>query len=183
MKLEDLTKLGIAEDVAKQVVALNEAEVAAEAKKITDKEAELTMATDKIKELTETVKKFDGVDVEKMKSEIENWSKKYADDTAALKKENAISKILATCGAKDTDIVGKLLDLSIVKFGDDGKLIGIYEQLEKLKADKGFLFNAADEAAKSTGMTVQLGTQHTNPAGNTGGDTLRSAIEEHLKNT
>lgn len=183
MKIEDLTKLGIAEETAKQVVSMNEAEVAAEAKKLTDKEAELTMATDKIAELAEVVKKFDGVDVEKMKSEIEDWRKKYDDDTTALKKENAISKILATCGAKDTDIVGKLLDLSIVKFGDDGKLMGIEEQLQKLKTDKSFLFNAADEAAKPTGMTVQLGTQHTNPAGNTGGDTLRSAIEEHLKNT
>lgn len=163
MKLEELTKLGIAEDVAKQIVAMNETEIAAEAKKLTDKEAELTMATDKIKELTETVRKFDGVDVEKMKSEIENWSKKYNEDTTALKMENAISKILATCGAKDTDIVGKLLDLSIVKFGDDGKLMGIEEQLQRLKTDKSFLFNAADEAAKSTGMTVQLGTQHTNP--------------------
>lgn len=61
MKIEDLTKLGVAEDVAKQIIAQNEAEVAAEAKKLTDKEAELTMATEKINELTETVKKFDGV--------------------------------------------------------------------------------------------------------------------------
>lgn len=182
MKLEELTKLGIAEDAAKQVVALNEAEIAAEAKKLTDKEAELTMATDKIKELTETVKKFDGVDVEKMKSDIENWSKKYNEDTTALKMENALSKVLAGCGAKDADIVGKLIDRSIIKLDGD-KLVGVSEQLEKLKADKAFLFNAADEAAKSTGMTVQLGTQHTNPAGSTGGDTLRSAIEEHYKNT
>lgn len=163
MKLEDLTKLGIAEDVANQVVSMNEAEVAAEAKKLTDKEAELTMATDKIKELTETVRKFDGVDVEKMKSEIENWSKKYNEDTTALKMENAISKTLAGCGAKDADIVGKLIDRSIVKFGDDGKLMGIEEQLQKLKTDKAFLFGGADEADKSTGMTVQLGTQHTAP--------------------
>lgn len=157
MKLEDLTKLGIAEDVAKQVVALNEAEVAAEAKKLTDKEAELTMATDKIKELTETVKKFDGVDVEKMKSEIENWSKKYNEDTTALKMENALSKVLATCGAKDADIVGKLIDRSIVKFGDDGKLMGISEQLEKLKADKAFLFGGADEP---TGARIDTGLDH-----------------------
>ena len=182
MKLEELTKLGIAENVAKQVVALNEAEVAAEAKKLTDKEAELTMATEKITELTETVKKFDGVDVEKMKSEIENLNKKYNEDTTALKMENAISKTLAGCGAKDADIVGKLLDRSIIKLDGD-KLVGVSEQIERLKADKGFLFGGADEAAKPTGMTVQLGTQHTNPAGNTGGDTLRSAIEEHYKNT
>ena len=57
MKLEELTKLGIPEEAAKQVIAMNEAEIFAETKKLTDKDAELTMAADKIKELTETVKK------------------------------------------------------------------------------------------------------------------------------
>lgn len=182
MKLEDLTKLGIAEDVAKQVVALNETEIAAETKKLTDKEAELTMATDKIAELTETVKKFDGVDVEKMKSELADWSKKYAEDTAALKLDNALAKVLSSCGAKDADIVGKLIDRSIVKLDGD-KLIGVSEQLERLKTDKAFLFGGETSTEeKSTGMTVQLGAQHEKPAGNSGGDTLRSAIEEHYKN-
>lgn len=178
MKLEELTKLGIPEETAKQVVAMNEAEVSAEAKKLTDKEAELTMAADKIKELTETVKKFDGVDVEKMKSELANWSKKYDEDTAALKLDNELSKMLSTCGARDADIVGKLLDRSIIKLDGD-KLIGVSEQLEKLKADKSFLFGSADEAAKSTGMTAQLGAQHDKPAGNGGAEALGAALAEH----
>ena len=162
MKLEELTKLGIAENVAKQVVALNEAEVAAEAKKLTDKEAELTMATEKITELTETVKKFDGVDVEKMKSEIENLNKKYNEDTTALKMENAISKTLAGCGAKDADIVGKLLDRSIIKLDGD-KLVGVSEQIERLKADKAFLFGGADE---QTGARIDTGLDHQKTAEN-----------------
>ena len=181
MKLEELTKLGIAEDVAKQVVALNETEIAAETKKLTDKEAELTMATDKIRELTETVKKFDGVDVEKMKSEIADWNKRYNEDTTALKQENAISKILSACGAKDAEIVGKLLDRSIIKFGEDGKLIGISEQLEKLKTDKAFLFGGDKPAEEKPAMTVQLGSQHTAPAGDTGGVTIESAVKDFYK--
>lgn len=181
MKLEELTKLGIPEDTAKKVLALNEAEVSAEAKKLTDKEAELTMAADKIKELTEAVKKFDGVDVEKIKSELADWSKKYAEDTAALKLDNALSKMLSTCGARDADIVGKLLDRSIIKLDGD-KLIGVSEQLEKLKADKSFLFgdDKPDPAkANPTGMTAQLGAQHDKPAGNGGAETLGAALAEH----
>lgn len=179
MKLEELTKLGIPEETAKQVVAMSEAEVSAETKKLADKDAELTMATDKIKELTETVKKFDGVDVEKMKSELADWSKKYAEDTAALKLDNALSKTLSSCGARDADIVGKLLDRSIIKLDEDGKLIGVSEQLEKLKTDKSFLFGSADEAAKSTGMTARLGAQHDKPAGSGGAETLGAALAEH----
>lgn len=185
MKLEELTKLGIPEEAAKKVLALNEAEVAAETKKLTDKEAELTMAADKIKELTETVKKFDGVDVEKMKSALADWSKKYAEDTAALKLDNALSKMLSTCGARDADIVGKLLDRSIIKLGDDGKLVGVSEQLEKLKADKSFLFgdDKPDPAkANPTGMTAQLGAQHDKPAGDTENDTISAGVKEFYAN-
>lgn len=162
MKIEDLTKLGIAEDVAKQVVSMNETEISAEAKKLTDKEAELTMATDKIAELTETVKKFDGVDVDKMKSELADWSKRYAEDTNALKLDNALSKMLSTCGAKDADIVGKLIDRSIIKLDGD-KLIGVSEQLDRLKADKAFLFGEEKSAEDKPTMTVQLGAQHEKP--------------------
>ena len=130
MKLEDLTKLGIAEDAAKQVIAMNDAEISAEQKKLADKDAELTMATDKIGELTEAVKKFDGVDVEKLKADLAEMSKKYADDTAALKLDNALSLLLAGSGAKDAEIVKGLIDKSIVKLDDGGKLTGVSEQLD-----------------------------------------------------
>ena len=181
MKLEELTKLGIPEDTAKKVVAMNEAEVSAETKKFTDKDAELTMAADKIKELTETVKKFDGVDVGKLKADLEDMTKKYDTDTAALKLDNALSKALATCGARDADIVGKLLDRSIIKLDGD-KLIGVSEQLDHLKADKAFLFgdDKSDPAKTNpTGMTAQLGAQHTVPTGNNGAETLGAALAEH----
>ena len=178
MKLEELTALGIPEDTAKQVVAMNETEIAAETKKLTDKDAELTMATDKIRELTETVKKFDGVDVDKMKSDIEGWSKKYAEDTAALKLDNALAKALAGCGARDADIVGKLLDRSIIKLGEDGKLIGVSEQLDRLKTDKAFLFGDEKPAEDKPAMTVQLGSQHTAPAGDSGNVTIESAVKD-----
>ncbi len=160
MKIEDLTKLGIAEEVAKQVTAMNEAEVAAEAKKLTDKEAELTMATDKIKELTETVKKFDGVDIDKLKSDLEAANKKYADDTAAMKLDNAIALALADSGALDKDIVSSQIDKSILKLDKDGGLVGFTEQLDKLKADKAFLFGGSSENKEET---VNTGFYHSTP--------------------
>ncbi len=175
MKLEELTKLGIPEEAAKQVIAMNEAEVSAETKKLADKDAELTMAADKIKELTEAVKKFDGVDVEKLRTDLAEMSKKYDADTAALKLDNALSKMLSGCGAKDADIVGKLLDRSIIKLDGD-KLIGVSEQLEKLKTDKAFLFG---DDKPATGMTAQLGAQHDKPAGSGGAETLGAALAEH----
>ena len=55
----------------------------------------------------------------------------------------------------------------------------ITEQLEKLKADKAFLFGAASEKS-DTGMSAQLGEQHnTSPTGGSGEVTLGSALKEH----
>ena len=168
MKLEELTKLGISEDIAKQVVSLSEQELAAEKSKLNDKTAELTMAEDRINELTETVKKFDGVDVDKLKSDLEAANKKYADDTAALKLDNAIALALADSGALDKDIVRGQIDKSIVKLGDDGKLIGFSEQLDKLKTDKAFLFGTPSD--NETETIVNSGVQHSGqPSGETFG--------------
>lgn len=168
MKLEELTKLGIPEDIAKQVVSLSEQELAAEKSKLTDKTAELTMAEDKIKELTETVKKFDGVDVDKLKSDLDAANKKYADETAALKLDNAITLALADSGALDKDIVRNQIDKSIVKLGDDGKLIGFNEQLDRLKNDKAFLFGTPSD--NETETIVNSGVQHSGqPSGETFG--------------
>ena len=168
MKLEELTKLGISEEAAKQVVALSEQELAAEKSKLTDKTAELTMAEDKIKELTETVKKFDGVDVDKLKADVAEANKKLADETAALKLDNAIALALADSGALDKDIVRGQIDKSIVKLGDDGKLIGFSEQLDKLKTDKAFLFGTPSD--NETETIVNSGVQHSGqPSGETFG--------------
>lgn len=181
MKLEELTKLGIAEDVAKQIVAMNEDEVTAEAKKLTDKDAELTMATDKIKELTETVKKFDGVDVGKLKTDLAEMIEKYDTDTAALKLDGALSLALAGCGARDMNIVKDQIDRSLIKL-ENGKIVGVSEQLERLKTEKAFLFgDDKPDPAKTnpTGMTAQLGAQHEKPAGSGGAETLGAALAEH----
>ncbi len=162
MKLEDLTKLGIAEDIAKQVVSLSEQELNAEKSKLTDKEAELTMASAKITELSDTVKKFDGVDVDKLKADLAASEQKYADDISALKLDNALSVALADSGAKDKDIVKGLIDKSILKLGNDGKLVGFSEQFDKLKADKAFLFNEPS----AEGARIDTGLDHSKAADN-----------------
>lgn len=178
MKLEKILAFGVDESIAKKIVELSDAELAAEAAKLTDKEAELTMANDKIKELSETAKKFDGVDVEKLKADLEAANKKYADDMEAIKIDNALDVMVTEAGAVDKEIVKSQLDRNIIK-RDGDNLIGVTEQLEKLKADKAFLFGAASEKS-DTGMSAQLGEQHnTSPTSGSGEVTLGSALKEH----
>lgn len=178
MKLEKILVLGVDESIAKKIVELSDAELAAEAAKLTDKEAELTMANDKIKELSETAKKFDGVDVEKLKADLEAANKKYADDMEAIKIDNALDVMVTEAGAVDKEIVKSQLDRNIIK-RDGDNLIGVTEQLEKLKADKAFLFGAASGEKSDTGMLAQLGEQHnTSPTSGSGEVTLASGLKE-----
>ena len=140
MELKDLTALGITEEQANKVLEQHTAELTAEQQKYTDLNAELETAKGTISELTDKVKAFDGEDIEGLKKAASDWESKYNADIAALKLDKALELSLAGAKARDVDIVKSQLDSSLLKLDDDGKITGLTEQLDKLKADKAFLF-------------------------------------------
>ena len=70
-------------------------------KKFDDKDAELTKANETIKGLRDTVAKFDGVDVEKLRNDAKSWEDKYNTDIAAVKLDSAVNMALAAAKAKN----------------------------------------------------------------------------------
>lgn len=158
MKLEDITALGIPEEQAQKVLTQHEAELTAEQQKTADISAELETAKKSVADLTDQVKKFDGEDIEGLKKAAADWETKYNDDIAALKLEKALELELVGAKARDVDIVKSQLDLSTMKLGEDGKLTGFTEQLEKLRADKAFLFEA--EEKQDTSRQGDTGLRH-----------------------
>ncbi|MDO5125342.1 MAG: phage scaffolding protein [Ruminococcus sp.] len=157
MTKEELMELGLAEDQANKVLEKHTAELTAEQQKNTDLTAELDTAKASITELTDKVKTFDGVDVEGLKQSAKDWETKYNNDIAALKVDKAIEMALIGAKARDVDIVKSRIDTGIVKLDDNGKLIGLDEQLEKLKADKAFLFDVEESGE---GIRIDTGLQH-----------------------
>ena len=139
MELKDLTALGITEEQANKVLEQHTAELTAEQQKYTDLNAELETAKGTISELT---------------------------DIAALKLDKALELSLAGAKARDVDIVKSQLDSSLLKLDDDGKITGLTEQLDKLKADKAFLFADGDEptARIDTGLDHGSATETTSDA-------------------
>ena len=163
METKDLTALGVTEDIAAKIVAINKTELAAETAKLTDKDAELTMAADKIKELTATVKAFDGVDVEKLKKDAADWESKYNTDLEAVKIDSALALALSGAKTKDVDLAKSLVDRKMLKL-DNGKLMGLDEQLAKIKTDKAFLFDAEESSdGEDKGETFSSGVNHKAP--------------------
>ena len=125
--------------------------------KFADKEAELTKANDTIKGLKETVAKFDGVDVEKLKKDATDWENKYNTDIAAVKLDSAVNMALVEAKAKNPKLAKAALDMSLVKF-DGEKLLGLSEQLENLKKSDAYLFGDAEPEG---GARVNTGGNHT----------------------
>lgn len=142
--------------------------------KLDGKINELTTANDTIKQLQETVKKFDGVDVEKLKKDVADWQDKYNADTAKMKLESALEMALVTGKAKNTKAVKALLKMEAVKL-DGEKILGLDEQLTALKKSDPYLFDAE---TTTTTVTVNSGGQHQDPPA--AGGTLADAIKTQI---
>ena len=126
-------------------------------KKFDDKDAELKKANETIKGLNETVAKFDGADIEKLKKDAADWENKYNTDIAAVKLDSAVSMALVEAKAKNPKAVRGMLDLSIIKM-DGEKLLGLSEQLENLKKSDAYMFAEEEKG----GARVNTGANHNN---------------------
>lgn len=123
--------------------------------------------------LKETVAKFDGVDVEKLKKDAKDWEDRYNTDLAAAKLNNAVDLELVARKAKNPKLAKAALDMSIIKL-DGETLIGLSEQLDKLKESDGYLFEEESAAGGGTGgASMSTGGSHTG-SGNT--DTFLTAM-------
>lgn len=159
MKKEELTALGLTEEQAGKIMELNAAEQQEAAAKLSETEAKLAAAEKNAAELTEKVKTFDGMDVEALKKSAAEWEAKYNSDLNAAKVDNAVSLALTRAGAKDVELAKHLIDTSVIKL-DGVNVMGLSEQLEKIKLEKGFLFGGDEKPV----ATVSTGIDHTSPS-------------------
>lgn len=136
--------------------------------KLEKAENELTTANNTIKGLQDTVKQFDGVDVEKLKNDVKSWETKYNTDLEAARIDSLLTNALYDAKAKNPQMLKKMLDMSLIK-RDGEKLTGFAEQLEALKKSDGYAFDLEEPK----GATVTTGGNHT---GNNNTDTLMAAL-------
>lgn len=170
MKTEFLEGLGLSKDIIDKVMAENGKDIAAEQVKTTAKANELTTANQTIKDLKESVSKFDGVDVVKLKQDVTTWETKYNTDIAAertkaesLQKEYGLKDALKATGVIDPDyLIYKHGGVEKFAFGADGKPIGLDEITKPYRESSPQVFAAAEKApATRTGMR-QTGTEMVN---------------------
>lgn len=138
-------------------------------KKHDDTESALTAANETIKGLQDTVKKFDGVDIDKLKKDAADWETKYNTDIEAAKVDALLTETLVDAKARNPRMLKKMLDMSVIK-RDGEKLLGVSEQIDALKQSDAYAFDL--EEPKS-GATVNTGGSH---GGNNNTDTFMSVL-------
>lgn len=170
MKKEEIIALGVTEEQAAKVLELHEKEQSEAKAKLSETEAKLNAAEKNAAELREKVKEFDGVDVAALKKTAEDWETKYKEDITKAKVDNAVALALTKAGAKDVDLAKHLIDTSVIKLDGD-KVLGLSEQLEKVKSEKAFLFGSESAPAAK----FDTGMEHGNLSG---GDLSDAQIRE-----
>ena len=138
-------------------------------KKFDDKVSELGTANQTITDLQNAAKKFDGVDIDKLKTDFANLETKYNTDIEAMKVSSMAKDEIIKSKAKNPAMVLKLLDMSAVK-RDGDKLIGLSDQLDTLKKSDAYAFDLEEEPK---GPTVNTGGKH---GGNNNTDTFMSVL-------
>lgn len=150
MKREDLTKLGLTDD------AVIDAIMAANGKDIEKHKAEAATAkasADALQaQLTEagtTIEGFKKMDVDGIKKAADEWKTKaeqaQADATkqiASLRFDHALDGALTGAKARNAKAVKALLQSDALKLQEDGSILGLKEQLERVKSENDYLFES-----------------------------------------
>ena len=130
----------------------------------------------KISELTETVKKYDGVDIQKLQGAIKDWESKYHKDLAA--KDKAFAKELFF---KDIKFASKLakdaamaqFDAKDLKF-ENGVFLGADDFIKGLRESDPSAFVSEPQIKHTTGLQTGSGTL-------TGGGSEDDAVTKRFK--
>ena len=119
-----------------------------------------------------------------LQGQLKDLQKQFDDSKAkaeaqlqATKKDYEIAAALSKAGAKNDKAVKALLDTEKVNFDDNGKLIGLSEQLEAVKKDNDFLFADANESNPKPTITSK---GNPNPDGGNGTKALADYSYQEL---
>ena len=155
MKREDLEKLGLSKEQIDAVMSENGKDIETQKAKTTAAETERDGLKTQLSEASKTVESFKGLDIEGIKKAADDYraqAEKAQADAAAqiaqLRFGHALDQALTGAKVKDATSVKAHLNTELLKLADDGSISGLKEQLEKIKAEKDYLFESDAEAPK-----------------------------------
>ena len=159
MKTEFLKSLNLSQEVIDKIMAENGKDIAVEQKKaekvIQERDSYKLKAESletQVNDANTEIQKFKDMDIDGIKKAADDW-KETAEKAKAdadkqifqMKFDYALSAALTGAKAKNAKAVKALLDMDGLKF-NDGKIVGLDEQLAQIKADNDYLFESDEPA-------------------------------------
>lgn len=159
MKTEFLKSLDLSQEVIDKIMAENGKDIAAEQKKaekvIQERDGYKLKAESletQVNDANAEIQKFKDMDIDGIKKAADDWKEKaeraQADadkQISEMKFDYALSAALTGAKAKNAKAVKALLDMDGLKF-NDGKIVGLDEQLAQIKTDNDYLFESDEPA-------------------------------------
>jgi len=149
MKREDLIKLGVAEDVVDKIMAAHGKDIEDHKSKLATAQTELDNLKSQLKDAGEAIEGFKKLDIDGVKKSADEWKAKAEQaekdaqaQVAQLKFEHALDGALTGAKAKNAKAVKALLQADALKLNEDGSILGLKEQLEKIKSEADYLFES-----------------------------------------
>ena len=164
MKREDLKKLELSDEAVDAIMTLygksiEKSKVEAEtvASQVTDLKEQLIKANKAIGDF----KGMDIAGIQKAADDYKAAAEKATSDAelrvAALKFDHALEGELKAARAKDPADIVPHLKRDMLKLGEDGKLIGLKEQLDPLVESKSYLFDQDEGTEEEEEPQIVLG--------------------------
>jgi predicted nucleic acid-binding Zn-ribbon protein len=151
MKTEELTEIGLTEEQAQKVFALNGKDITA-AKEATKNELQATIddLNGQLNTTKEAIKKFDGVDLDSLNKQIQDLNtqiatqdKEYQQKLADRDFNTLLSETINAAGGRNSKAVSALLDIETLK-GSKNQKEDIKTAIDALKKDNDYLFESKE---------------------------------------
>ncbi len=181
MKREELENIGLTKEQIDKVCDLNNADVQPLKNEVAKLGSDLKAAQDKVTATEEALKKFDGVDAEALKNQIDNLKseldqkdKDYAAELADRDFDALLKDSIASAKGKNAKAIAALLDMDTLKASKNQKE-DVAAALKELAAaeDSKMLFG---EPEPSPIGTADIIGQVTRPSATTDDAALRAAM-------
>ena len=182
MKRETLKALGLEDAVIDQIMAENGKDIEKHKGEATTALATATQLTTQLTDANKAIEGFKAMDVEGIKKAADDWKAKAekadadrAAEIATLQFNHALDGALSGAKAKNVKAVKALLNMEGLKLNGE-EIVGLNDQLAKLKTDNDYLFEGAKQPP-----AVFAGKAGDPPAAGSPALDLRAALSEKYK--
>lgn len=156
MKREDLKGLNLSDEAIDSIMALHGKDIEGHKSRLSTLQTELDGVKVQLTEAGTAIESFKAMKPDELKAAADDWKTKAeqaqtdaANQLAALKFDHALENSLTGAKVKNVKAVRALLSTDALKFNEaDGSIIGLNEQIEKIKSENDYLFADVKEPPK-----------------------------------